>query len=274
MSCASEGGARAGFQRTRWRGHARAGARAGAPARPGGRSALGARGVGGRAGQAAVVGLEADPGRAARRRRRSAGDGRPRALAGRRRALQRRLRGQQGVDDGADRHDAEARLVLALLVVETLRGASARLGLLRRARRPAAAGPADARRRGEGEDRDRREGRAERRHAPGRASRQTRRGSDEQGVADDAAEPGRQRPASRRREAARPAPPPRRLRRDRAPTLIRGAGEPPLGHEPPAPEGGRRQRRDAGEAEHLHDDVGGDRARTRRVDCGRGALVA
>ena len=37
--------------------------------------------------------------------------------------------------------------------------------------------------------------------------------------------------------------------------------EPALGQEPPAPEGGRRERGDGAEPQHLHDDIGGDRAR-------------
>ncbi len=37
--------------------------------------------------------------------------------------------------------------------------------------------------------------------------------------------------------------------------------EPALGQEAPAPEGGRGEGGDAAEPQHLHDDVGGDRAR-------------
>jgi hypothetical protein len=130
---------------------------------------------------------------------------------------------------------------------------------------------ADPRRRGEGEDRDRREGRAEGGHAPGRSRRQTAR-QRQQRIADDAAESGRQRPAARRgKERGQGG---RRRDPDKIePDLDSRAGKPSFRQEPPTPEGRRRQRRDAGQPEHLHDDIGGDRARTaeeivdRRVGC-------
>ena len=273
FSCASAA-ARAGLQRAGGRGDAAAPRRGAAARRP----RLGARSVGRRA-RSGRRRRRCRPNQGARGRRPAASRGGA-ALA---RISARRRRA------GAARAFAVRRAWItapsetrpkpgsssAVLVVEARpRRGRAVLAVLRR-RPPAcgAAGEAEAGGRGQREDRDRREDRAGRRHAPGRAGKQ-RRGS----------RGGRRRRRRRGRSAAasfpapagaRRAPPPPRRRRDRGPPS--GAGRSSrrsvTSRQPQKAGGG--ERRDAGEAEQLHRDVGGDRARRARADCGpaRGRVI-
>ena len=164
------------------------------------------------------------------------------------------------MNDGADRHHAEARLVLVLLVVEARQrlgaGPSGRIrrrSVVRDARRAA-----DARGGGESEDREGGESGADDDRRPGRDWKDATRDRKD-GVADNSAEAGGQRPASRRRKQRR-----QRRRRDHADEIEADFQarplEPPLGEKAPAPERGRRQQRRGGKADELHHEVGGDRA--------------
>ncbi len=184
-----------------------------------------------------------------------------------------RLHRQGRMNGRADRNHGEARLILALRLVETGLGTV----FFRLHPQPVPfsrrAGEPDARGSGQREDCDSRKGRPCRRHAPARARKQVT-GQGEQGVADHPAQSARQRPASRRRKKRRE----RGGRRDTSDIEARlhaQAVEPALGQELPAPEGGRRERGDTGEAEQLHGDVGGDRARLAQevVDWRAGRMI-
>ncbi len=143
------------------------------------------------------------------------------------------------MDDGADRHHAQARLIRLVLVVELGQRLGAgfagpiverRFGRVRRA---------GARSAGKPEDGCRGKARAERDGRPGRDRKEVARNY-EDGVADHSAETGRQRPASRRGKERCEA-----RRRDHA-GQIEGDFparplKPPLGDERPAPERGRGQ---------------------------------
>ena len=173
---------------------------------------------------------------------------------------QRRLCCQQGMNDGADRHHAKARLVLVLLVIEARQRPGAGLsgggvgGVVCGTRAPNAGG------RGEPEDSDCGKAGADCDCGPGRGRKEaTREGEDS--VADDPAETGRKRPApGRRKERSQSR---RRDHSDQIESDLQTRPlEPSLGEEAPAPERGRGQQGRRGEADELHHEIGGDRARS------------
>ena len=165
------------------------------------------------------------------------------------------------MNDGADRHHAEARFVLVLFVVETRQrlGAGSSGRILRHAVARSARRAADARSSGECENGEPGETGAENDCRPGRDWKGATRDR-EDGVADNPAEAGGQRPASGRRKQRR-----QRRSRDHAAQIETDLQprplEPPPGEKAPAPERGRRQQRRRGEADELHHQVGGNRAR-------------
>ena len=120
-----------------------------------------------------------------------------------RHSAQRALGGEQRMNDGADRHHAEARLIF--MPLRRRNAPAPRRGPFRpdcwARRRPAGvrAATADARGGGEPEDCDPGEDGAERDRRPGRDRKDATRDRKNR-VADDPAEAGRQRPASGRRK--------------------------------------------------------------------------
>ena len=173
---------------------------------------------------------------------------------------QRRPCCQQGMNDGADRHHAEARLVLFLFVVKARQRAGAGLsgggvgGVVRGTRASHAGGG------GEPEDSDRGKAGADGDRGPGRGRKEPSRERQES-VADDPAESGGQRPAPGRGEQrSQPG------RRDHASAIEcdfqAGPLKLPLGDEAPAPERGRGEQGGRGKADELHHEIGGDCARS------------
>ncbi len=202
---------------------------------------------------------------------RSGEDGRrdarsPRAARGH--PAQRCFRREQGMNDSADRHHAKAGFVLVVFIVEARQRPGAGLsgcsvgGVLRGTRRAPNAGGA-----GEAEDSDCRKATAQRDRGPGRGRQEAMR-ERQNGVADDAAEAGGQRPAPRRgKQGSQPG------RRDHSGQIEADLQarplKPPLGDQAPTPERGGRQHDRRGKAEELHHEVGGDRAGSAETDCGR-----
>ena len=165
------------------------------------------------------------------------------------------------MNDGSDRHHAEARLILILFIVETRQRLGAGLSGpdIGCAASFSARGAAGAGGCSESEDGERRQTGAENDRRPGRDWKDAARDRKDS-VADNSAKAGRQRPASGRRKERR-----QRRRRDHA-GQVKGdfeprPFEPPIGEKAPAPERGRRQQRNRGKADELHHEVGGDRAR-------------
>ena len=165
------------------------------------------------------------------------------------------------MNDGADRHHAEARLILCFFVVELrLRlgaGLSGRFeGRIVNGRAGCAA---RARGGGEPEDCDPSEAGAKRDRRPERDRKDATRDR-QNGVADDPAEAGGERPASRRGKQGSQTR--RRHNSDQTePGFQARPLKPPPSEEAPAPECGRGQQGCRREADELHHDVGGDRAR-------------
>ena len=127
-------------------------------------------------------------------------------------SAQRRLGCEQGMNDGSDRHHAEARLILILFIVETRQRLGAGLSgrIIGCAASFSARGAADAGGCSESEDRERRQTGAENDRRPGRDWKDAARDRKDS-VADNSAKAGRQRPASGRRKERR-----QRRRRDHA----------------------------------------------------------
>ncbi len=93
-------------------------------------------------------------------------------------------------------------------------------------------------------------------------------------IADHAAESGRQRPARAARQRGRKAGS-QQYGQDPEDEPDALAPQRPVGGEPPAPDGDRQNERDRGHAEHLHQQVGNDRAGlAEHVAHGRGGGVA
>ncbi len=163
------------------------------------------------------------------------------------------------MNDGADRHHAKAGFVRIVFVVEARQRPGAGLsgcivgGVLRGTRRAPDTGGA-----GEAEDSDCRKTATQRDRGPGRG-RQAAMRERQNGVADNAAKAGRQRPAPRRRKQG--SQPRRRDHSDEIEADLQARPlKPPLGDQAPTPERGRRQQGHRGKAEELHHEVGGDRA--------------
>ncbi|CAM3231995.1 hypothetical protein MEME101129_24925 [Methylobacterium mesophilicum] len=172
----------------------------------------------------------------------------------------------QALGEGADAHEAEARLVGILALVATPHGRMpdgiglVMEGILLGGPEPAGAGQAEDRHRGvdEADEVGRR-----RRHRP-----HDHPGHRQQAVPGDAAEPGGQRPAGGGRQGAR-----HRARGAEADDPERQAhaalGQVALAHQPDAPEHGGQHEREGTQTEDLHGEVGHDGARLAEHVVGR-----